>query len=327
MTFPYPIPEKKKKKKKIKESAITKRVKSYNHHEVNYAKERIVSYSQFSTYSTCQYRWYLEKVAKKSEKLSNIHFVFGNAIHETLQNYLTIMFNESGAAADRFDNIQYFEDKMGEHYEKDYKKNNKHFSSPEELDEFYNDGIAIIEWFVKRRKDYFSKKGCELVGVESPLVINMGSNIYMKGYIDLVIYDSDLDKIYIYDIKTSTKGWSDWQKKDKNKISQVLLYKKYFAETYAFPIERIKVKYFILKRKIPENTEFPGKRVQQFAPSEGKTSVKNADESFRQFLSESFDSFGKPKERNYIKNVNEFSCKFCEFKDKLDLCDKKNIIK
>ena len=37
--------------------------------------------------------------------------------------------------------------------------------------------------------------------------------------LDLVLYDEWEDKFCIYDIKTSTRGWGDWAKKDEAKQS------------------------------------------------------------------------------------------------------------
>ena len=45
-----------------------------------------------------------------------------------------------------------------------------------------------------------------------------------KGYLDLVFYHERSNKIKIIDIKTSTKGWNKWQKKDDSKQAQLLLY-------------------------------------------------------------------------------------------------------
>jgi hypothetical protein len=54
-------------------------------------------------------------------------------------------------------------------YQKQYKSNkNEHFSSAEEMREFFEDGIAILEWFKKKRSKYFTKKGTYLVGCEIP---------------------------------------------------------------------------------------------------------------------------------------------------------------
>ena len=46
--------------------------------------------------------------------------------------------------------------------------------------EFFEDGIAILEWFKKKRSRYFSKKGTYLVGCEVPLVIATNSKTKNK---------------------------------------------------------------------------------------------------------------------------------------------------
>ena len=77
---------------------------------------------------------------------------FGTAVHESLQLYLTTMYNESIAAADRIDLVGHFEETLRNQYRTDYEKNNKvHFSSPEEIREFFADGVEIINYF----KNYF----------------------------------------------------------------------------------------------------------------------------------------------------------------------------
>jgi hypothetical protein len=94
--------------------------------------------------------------------------------------------------------------------------------------EFYNDGVAILDWFKKKRKAYFSSRGSQLVGIEMPLQKEISKNVIYQGYIDLVMYDEDLDKITIYDLKTSTRGWTQDNKSDELKQFQLILYKKYF---------------------------------------------------------------------------------------------------
>ena len=42
----------------------------------------------------------------------------------------------------------------------------EHFSTPAELQEHLEDGVQIIEWFKKRRAQYFSTKNQELVGIK-----------------------------------------------------------------------------------------------------------------------------------------------------------------
>jgi hypothetical protein len=252
--------------------------------------------------------------------------VFGTAFHETLQKYIDVMYNESGAAADRLDLETLFQERFKETYSKEYEKTKEHFSNPTEMREFYDDGIAIIKWIKARRNKLFTIRKVKLLGIEMPLLVGLTKNIYLKGYIDFILYDEDLQKVYIYDIKTSTRGWGEREKKDDNKLAQILLYKEYFGRQFGFDVDRIEVEYFIVKRKIWEASEFAIPRVQSFKPSSGKTKRKQAVEKMESFIKDCFDEFGKPQVKSYLKQVGESSCKWCPYKDKLELCDKSIIL-
>ena len=62
--------------------------------EVNFAYQRIVSFSQFATYTKCPHSWYMQKVKKVIPEESNIHFVFGTAMHNVLEHYFKIMYEQ-----------------------------------------------------------------------------------------------------------------------------------------------------------------------------------------------------------------------------------------
>ena len=47
-------------------------------------------------------------------------------------------------------------------------------------------------------------------------------NIKYMGYVDLIIYNKQSEEYTIFDIKTSTKGWSKWQKGDAFDMSILL---------------------------------------------------------------------------------------------------------
>jgi hypothetical protein len=232
------------------------------------------------------------------------------------------MYNESGAAADRMDLEELFQAKFSEVYSKEYKKMGSHFTTPQEMGEFYEDAVAIMKWIKKNRNILFTIRRVKLLGIEIPILTNVANNVFLKGFIDFVLYDEDLDKIYIYDIKTSTRGWGDKEKKDDSKIAQVLLYKEYFSKQFGVDIEKIEVEYFIVKRKIWEQSEYPTPRVQSFKPSSGKIKRKQATDNFSNFLKDCFDEFGKPQIKSYLKNVGESACKWCPYNDKPELCDK-----
>jgi hypothetical protein len=307
-------------KKKLIE--IEKKIKNTVLPVIDYSYQKSVSYSQYSIYKQCPHRWSLEYIYKHKIYKPNINLVFGTAFHETIQDYITIMYNESGAAADRIDLIELFQSKFSEIYSKEYKKVGSHFSSPVEMGEFFEDASLILQFIKKNRNKLFTIRKVRLLGIEIPLLINVANNIFLKGFIDFVLYDEDLDKIYIYDIKTSTRGWSDSEKKDDNKIAQILLYKEYFSKQFETDIDKIEVEYFIVRRKIYEQSEYNIPRTQHFKPASGKTKRKQAVNNFQAFIKDCFDESGKPQIKSYIKNVGESSCKWCPYKDSPDVCDK-----
>jgi hypothetical protein len=301
---------------------IELKIKNYQKPEINHAFQRSVSYSQFSMWASCPHKWYLTYVENKQPYQASIHTVFGTAFHETIQDYITVMYNESGAAADRMDLIALFQDKFSEVYSKEYKAAGAHFSDPVQMGEFFEDAIAILNFIQKNRNKLFTIRKMRLLGIEIPLLLNVANNIFLKGFIDFVLYDEELDKVYIYDIKTSTRGWSDSEKKDDSKIAQILLYKEYFSKQFGFDVEKIEVEYFIVKRKIWEQSEYAIPRTQSFKPASGKNKRKQAVENFQSFIKDCFDDSGKPQVKSYLKNVGESSCKWCPYKDSPDLCDK-----
>jgi hypothetical protein len=289
--------------------------------DIDFSYQKVISFSQYQTYEQCNYKWYKQSVEKVIPFIPNMNLVFGTAIHHVFQHYLKTGYEISFTAADKEDIFGLLQTKLTEEYQTQYKKYGKHFSNPEEMAEFYDDGVAILEWFKKKRKIYFSSKGSQLVGIEMPLQKEISKNVIYQGYIDLVMYDEDLDKVKIYDIKTSTKGWNNYDKKNEYKIAQVLLYKQFFSELYCYPIDKIDVEFLILKRKAEPNefTDYP-KRIQEFKPANGKIKLKQSQERFNSFVKNCFDNNGKPIVKEHTKNISKL-CEWCPINN-TNLCIK-----
>jgi len=293
---------------------------------INHAYQKAVSYSQYSTYSQCNYRWYLNYIKKESAFSHSIHTVYGTSMHEVIQKYLETMYEKSIKEADEIDLLKMLQERLIENY-KLAKQDNKseHFSTKEQIKEFLEDGSATLEWFKKNRGRYFSKSYTKLVGIEIPIllpVLEDNPNIFLNGYIDFILYDEKDNKYTIYDIKTSTKGWQDKEKKDQLKINQLLLYKRFYAKAMNVPEENVDVKFFIVKRKVFSNPDFPIHRIQEFVPANGKKKVEGAYLDLSKFVRECFDDNAKYNtDRIYEKNLD--ACKWCQYKDRPDLCDRK----
>jgi len=284
-----------------------------------------VSYSQYNLWSQCPYRWKLLYIDGLREFTDSIHTMFGTSMHEVLQFYLHIMYTQSIKEADSIDVEDLLRKRMQYHYERIMKENGGEvFCTENDMVEFFQDGCDILDWFKKRRAQYFSKKGYELVGIETELDYKMKGNVTFRGYIDLVVHDTVRDKYLVYDIKTSTKGWNKYQKKDRNKTDQLLLYKQFYSLQMKVPIDKIEVEFFIVKRKLWENVDFPQKRVQKVIPASGTPSINRVLSNLNTFLEECFDENGEYlKDTIYRKEPSQKHCRYCEFKNKKELCDRK----
>ena len=273
-----------------------------------------ISYSQLSMFSECPKRWKLNYVDKLRVSESNIYLVFGTAMHEVLQTYLEILYNDTAKNADLLDLNEMLRDKLVEQFKIAKEQDDKPPCTKEELQEFFEDGVAIIDFVKKRRNDYFGKRGYKLIGCEVPINTKLKKNIKMVGYLDVVILDEIHNTIKIIDIKTSTRGWNKWQKRDENKTQQLLLYKQFYSEQYNHPIDKIEVEYFIVKIKLWEEAMFPQKRVQKFVPASGKPSMNKVAKRLDLFLETAFTDEGKHKTDKIFALPSKKACKWCEFR-------------
>lgn len=304
---------------------IVREIKQFKPQEVNYAYQKNISYSQYSMWKKCPKQWSLQYRDGHKIYTQSIHTIFGSAFHETLQHYLTVMYEKSGAEADREDIFKFLKDKIIEHYTLGYKKNNnQHFSQPGELQEFYNDGVEILSYIKKKRGRYFTKRGWHLVGVETPITIAPNPkfpNILYIGFLDIVFYHEPTNTFKIIDIKTSTRSWGDYQKKDEEKQFQLIFYKKYFAEQFDVPLESISVEFLIVKRKIPKESDYPAalSRIQTISPPSGKVKLGKATKALDAFIEDVFTQEGY-SDKKMEPNPSKWNCTFCAYCNDDKLC-------
>lgn len=301
---------------------IVRQVQEHKKRKIDYETEKSISFSQFYQYYQCPHQWYLTYVRKLAPYQASIHALFGTAMHETMQGYLDKMYNVSVKKAQEMNLIELLDDRLRKNFKREaYKHGSKDFTNSKEIEEFFYQGVDILDFLKKKRGDYFSKKGYHLAGIEVPIVYPLRENLFFNGFIDLVIYDEFTEKFTIYDIKTSTSGWGDYAKKDEIKISQLLFYKEFFSRTFDIDPKRIDAQYFIVKRKYPKDSEFPAKPVQIFKPATGKVKRSQALKRLEGFINDVFNEDGSyNKERIYTKDPGKFTCGFCPFKKNLHLC-------
>tara|TARA_R100000963_G_scaffold33800_1_gene26416 strand:- start:172 stop:1035 length:864 start_codon:yes stop_codon:yes gene_type:complete len=280
-----------------------------------------ISYSQYNQWVTCPYKWKLNYIDKLGEFTDSIHTLFGTSMHEVLQTYLTVMYNDTVKMADALPLEKMLLHRMKYIYSQIMERNGGEvFCEQKDMEEFYSHGLIILEWFKKNRGKYFSKKGYELVGIEVPINYDLPNDIKFIGYMDVVLYNKVSGRYKIIDIKTSTMGWNKWMKADKNKTDQLLLYKQFYGAQHDISLDKIDVEYFIVKRKLYEGLDFPQRRVQTFSPASGKPSVNKVITNLNQFIGESFINGEYNTDHTYIKTPSKKNCRWCEF-NQTEHCD------
>ena len=240
-------------------------------------------------------------------------------------HYLSVMYGVSKKQADEIELDSLLLDRMKENFTKEKEALSEGAPCTQlELEEFYGDGRRILSWFKKYCSKFYSKSGYELVGIEIPLNANIKPGVHFIGYIDIVLKDLAENSIIIVDLKTSTMGWNQYQKADKMKNSQILLYKKYYSELFNIPLTKIKVEYQIMRRKLPEDSAFPIPYISKHVPPNGSPSVNKVYDEFMEFINTVFDDGGAFKDIEFPKvpGQNKKNCKWCEFMNR-GICDGK----
>ena len=290
--------------KKVWESKIKQRPSKYKH----------ISYSSLSTYNKCPKLWELQYLRGEVPFKQNIYTCFGTAMHETIQEWLTVMYHDKVKAANDMNKHQLLYSNMIKAYKQGKAQNgHEHFSNQDELTKFWIDGKHILDFLQKKRGGYFSTRNMMLAGVETLLYQEIKPGVVFKGLVDLVFYHPNTDRWTIMDIKTSTSGWRDAQKKNPNLTAQVILYREFFAKQFGIDKEKIDVEFFIVKRRVPAEAEFASmqKRVQEFRPNAGPRKTKQIITSMNKFIDEVIDENGEYIDKDY-KCTNPFGkCEHC----------------
>ena len=278
--------------------------------------KKTVSYSQFSNWYICPRKWKLDYIDKLKTFEDNLIMTFGTAIHETIQLYLKTLFNKNEILANRMDLIKYFTWAFKKHI-----KFKKIIHTKEELNDFIEDGINILKEFKNPVNifKHFQKSKWELLGIEDELNADIRNNVALTGFIDLVFREKLTDNIRIIDIKTSNNGWTSYNKEDFSKCAQLILYKALYSKQHNIPLSKINVEFYILKRKLYDQSKskikYEQSRIQSFKPSAHQKDVMEVINEFGTFVDTCFTKDGEyntsipyPKNPNGGKN-----CKYCNY--------------
>ena len=137
-------------------------------------------------WAQCPHRWKTSYVDGVREYTDSIHTMFGTSMHEVIQAFLTVMYNDSAKLAESLPLNDMLKERMKRNFEQIVKSNGgEMFCTEKDMVEFYIHGTEILDFIKKKRAQYFSKRGYELIGIEVPLDYDLPNDIKFVGYIDV----------------------------------------------------------------------------------------------------------------------------------------------
>jgi hypothetical protein len=192
-------------------------------------EKKKVSYSEYVLWMNCPWQWKLTYPDGHRSSEASIALVFGKAMHEVIQHWVFLAFEKGLRYANHLDLDDMLKDKMimfFKHGVVESETGVKTFPCDRAtLEEHFNDGVQILSFLQRNSERIIPIDGWELIGIEEPLKMEVKENIKYRGYLDIVLREKETGDIKIIDLKTSTKGWNQWAKKDEKKLNQLLIYK------------------------------------------------------------------------------------------------------
>ena len=147
----------------------------------------------------------------------------------------------------------------------------EHYSTSDQLNEFYLDGKHILDFLKKKRASYFTSKTMMLSGIETLLYQDIRPGVKFKGLIDLVFYHPN----------TETK-------------LEYFVVKRRIPKDAEFAAALSRVQTF-----------------NPFGNSSGKNKTKQVLKSMDDFINETIDEEGKYFDKNYNCKNAFGKCEHC----------------
>ena len=154
---------------------------------------KYVSFSQYSMYYKCPRSWKLAYVDNLRKKESNIHLVFGTSMHEVIQDYLEMMYNQPHLDVDSVDwKAKLLQTMTTIADEERNLIDGERCMTDDEFNEFVQDGNEILDYFLQEdvRSKYFSKNRHTLSGIETSIDLEVRKNVGYIGFLDVVLFES-----------------------------------------------------------------------------------------------------------------------------------------
>lgn len=264
-----------------------------------------ISFSEFSKFQECGHRHLIEKYLQLVVDEPSIHLIFGNSIHKAIETGI----KELSSLDER---ILIFR----EEFYREMKNQMENHPDMVYLNDFLEQGENILKYL---STESIIKK-YDIIGVEYVLYEHLFGHFYFKGFIDLIVQDKKTKRFVIIDWKTSGESWDvNKKKKDEIFMSQMRLYKFFFARKNNISLENIDCKYVVLNRLKSKKAPSLGfGEIQTVEIFSDENDIKKSILKVAQTIKDIHinQSFTKAK---LIGQTN--NCRFCPFKQNKFYCN------
>jgi len=291
-----------------------------------------VSYSQLRMFNKCKKKWQLKYRDGLKPPSDSVHTIGGTAFHETIQEYLERCVYGDESDMDLRNDFKHRLKSVNEDVkEQEEWKNVDHDpATKKQLIEYCKATFNILKEFKESEHLYFDPEYTELVGIEVPIEHDLSQEIVWVGYLDVVLKDRDTGKYIIIDIKTSTSGWSKWDKDDAGKANQVVAYKNFYSDKLGIPKQDIEVKYWIAAREPDWN--WTNSHFEEFSPEDDEWTISQLQSNIEHFLNTAFYfPDGEYVKQDFDPEPDKFTCCFCPYSQQFSsgehaVCDQDGMI-
>ena len=266
-----------------------------------------ISYSEWKNWHICPHYHKLTYIDDLSAFKGNIFTAFGKAMHTVCEVTLT--------KTDEYRSQEKIIKLLKESFVKELKALPEgaqiEAASEHNLQEWMNDGIAIIPDIYRSLVEKFGKLGedWEVLAAEEQLYEPISefeeAEKKFKGFIDLVAYTKKDKKLHLIDWKTCSWGWPPKKKSNKILAYQLVFYKHYYAQKYEVDPKDLECHFVLLKR-----TAKPGQKAEFVRVTAAKKRTQDALKSLTTALHNIVN-------KRYIKNRT--SCVDCP--DRFGVCE------
>lgn len=267
-----------------------------------------ISYSQIRKFSNCPLSYKLDYIDKIKVFDTNIHLVYGNAMHSSVYQFYEHQKNNGNVTTFNPSEVVY------KHLINEFNNTkDKSKISKSDIIEYLKYGADSLTNFKEAYNNYIDLSKYSLVDNEIPLNIKyIHSKLNLIGFVDMV-FKSNSDYLLI-DVKTATKPWTDTKANDITTSGQLLMYKYMYAKQHNVSPKNIKIAFLVFSRT----------KIQIIYPnvSNEVIAIRNFISNFTKFV---FPNVNVSHDFNttsiYRKTQQQWNCTFCAYKGS-KYCDK-----